>query len=426
MSCVVIVGALWGDEGKGKITDYLAHGADAIVRYQGGNNAGHTIVVGQETYKLHLVPSGILHPEKTCVLGNGVVLDPEVLIGELDALEARGISTKQLRISPRAHYILPTHKELDLRGEKAKGGAAIGTTGRGIGPAYRDKINRGGLRVGDPADPALLAQRVRAHLAEHAAELEGSGFTEALLVDHLARAYDRLKPHVADASELLNDLLDRGGRVLLEGAQGALLDIDHGTYPFVTSSSPTAGGACTGSGIGPTRIHAIVGVSKAYATRVGHGPFPTELGDETGELIRLRGQEYGTTTGRARRCGWLDMVALRYTARVNGMTHLAITKLDVLDEFEEIRLCTGYRVDGQPLRTFPSDVQTLARVEPVYESMPGWRRSTTQARDWTDLPAQAMAFIARIEQLLRVPVAIVSVGADRAATFARLAVWEGI
>ncbi len=426
MAAVVIVGAQWGDEGKGKITDYLAQGADAVVRYQGGNNAGHTIVVGPQTYKLHLVPSGILYPDKVCVLGNGVVIDPDVLLGELDALAGQGIATAGLRISSRAHFILPTHRLLDELGEKRKGKAAIGTTGRGIGPAYRDKINRSGIRLGDAGEPELLAERVKAHLEEHGAELGDQVWDHARLTAHLQAAWARLRPHITDTAVLLNDLLDRGGRVLLEGAQGALLDIDHGTYPFVTSSSPTAGGACTGSGIGPTRLKVVVGVSKAYTTRVGAGPFPTELEDEVGEGLRRRGHEFGTTTGRPRRCGWLDMVALRYAARLNGMTHLAITKLDVLDEVDEIRVCTAYRVDGEVVTHFPAAVSALARVEPVYETLPGWRRATVAARDWSDLPSRAMAFVTRLEQLLRLPVAIVSVGADRVATFARLGVWEGL
>jgi adenylosuccinate synthase len=426
MPAVIIVGAQWGDEGKGKITDYLAQGADTVVRYQGGNNAGHTIVVGPSTYKFHLIPSGILYEEKTCVLGNGVVVDPEKLIGELDALVTQKIETNRLRVSDHAHYILPTHKFLDQQSEERLGESKIGTTGRGIGPAYRDKVHRCGIRVGDPVDPARLAKRVEAHLAEHAGALSGCDWDKDRLVKYLSDAYARLAPHICNTAALLNDTLDRGGRVLLEGAQGTLLDIDHGTYPFVTSSSPTAGGACIGSGIGPTRINRVMGVAKAYATRVGSGPFPTELHDEVGKGLGARGHEFGTTTGRARRCGWLDLVALRYAVRVNGMTHLALTKLDVLDACDTLKVCVAYRVDGEELTEFPTDEGILARVEPVYETLTGWQRDTTSARTWADLPTKASAYISRIEDYVRVPVALVSIGADRQASFSRLPIWEGL
>jgi adenylosuccinate synthase len=426
MPAVVIVGAQWGDEGKGKVTDYLAKDADVVVRYQGGNNAGHTIVVGPSTYKFHLVPSGMLHRDKVCVLGNGMVIDPEVLITELDKLESEGVDTSRLRISERAHIILPSHKLLDLHAEERKGAAKIGTTGRGIGPAYRDKVNRSGVRVGDPTDAESLKRKVAQHFAEHHSEIGETDWTVERTVAYVTKAHSRLAPHVCDTSVFINERLDEGGRVLLEGAQGTLLDIDHGTYPFVTSSNPTAGGACIGAGIGPTRINVVMGVSKAYTTRVGSGPFPTELTDEAGVRMREAGREYGTTTGRPRRCGWLDLVALRYAVRVNGMTHLAITKLDVLDELDEIRVCTAYRVAGKEVEHFPADQATLDRVEPVLETLPGWKSSTQGARVWSDLPAPAISYITRIEEVLRVPVSLVSVGADRAATFARLAVWEGL
>jgi adenylosuccinate synthase len=424
MPAVVIVGAQWGDEGKGKITDYLAPAADTIVRYQGGNNAGHTVVVGESTYKFHLIPSGVLYKDKTCVLGNGVVVDPEELIGELDGLEAQGVSTANLRISDQAHYILPTHCIFDKRSEAKKGEAKIGTTGRGIGPAYRDKVQRSGIRLGDPRDPKHLRQLVAAHFEEHQADLVGVDWTIDRMVDYLVKTYKRLAPYVCNTPALINDTLDSGGRVLLEGAQGTLLDIDHGTYPFVTSSSPTAGGACIGAGIGPTRINAVVGVAKAYTTRVGAGPFPTELHDATGERLRASGHEFGTTTGRPRRCGWLDLVALRYAVRINGITHLCITKLDVLDAFEELKLCNAYRIDGKELRDFPTQIAAIEQVEPVYETMPGWGCSTSSARGWSELPAEAIAYISRIEDYLKVPVALVSVGPERTASFARLAVWE--
>ncbi len=424
MPAVVIVGAQWGDEGKGKITDYLARQADTVVRYQGGNNAGHTIVVGPTTYKFHLIPSGVLYSDKSCVLGNGVVIDPDQLISELDALVAQKIDTKNLRISDQAHFILPTHRLIDQRSEAKKGEDKIGTTGRGIGPAYRDKVHRTGVRVGDPSDPARLKKLVQAHLDEHAAELEGAGVTAEGITKDLLRAYERLKPHICNTPALINDVLDRAGRVLLEGAQGTLLDIDHGTYPFVTSSSPTAGGACIGAGIGPTRINAVMGVAKAYATRVGSGPFPTELTDESGELLRKTGHEFGTTTGRPRRCGWLDLVALRYAVRINGLTHLCITKLDVLDVFSELKICTAYKLRGHQSQDFPSHLGEVEQVEPVLETMPGWKTSIVGARRWSDLPREAIAYIALIEEYLRVPVALVSIGADRTATFSRLDVWE--
>ncbi len=424
MPAVVIVGAQWGDEGKGKVTDYLARDADVVVRYQGGNNAGHTIVVGPETYKFHLIPSGMLYEQKLCVLGNGVVVDPDQLIDELDGLKAKGVDVSRLKVSSRAHLILPTHRLLDQKSEDRKGEARIGTTGRGIGPAYRDKVIRGGIRVGDPIDPERLAEQVRAHLAEHAAELGEHDWDEGRLTRHLIKVYARLRPHICDSAAHINSRLDAGEKVLFEGAQGTLLDVDHGTYPFVTSSSPTAGGACIGAGVGPTRIGAVVGVTKAYTTRVGSGPFTTELDDAIGKKLRDQGSEYGTTTGRPRRCGWLDIVALRYAVMVNGLTHIALTKLDVLDGFEALKICTGYRVGARDCEGFPPSVRQLEQVEPVYEELPGWAEPSTAARSWSALPANAIRYISRIEELLRVPVALVSVGADRDATFARLPIWE--
>ena len=426
MPAVVIVGAQWGDEGKGKITDYLARKADTVVRYQGGNNAGHTIVVDDTTYKFHLIPSGILYDTKTCVLGNGVVVDPEVLLQELDGLKKKNIDTKPLKISDQAHYILPTHKFLDLQSEKAKGASKIGTTGRGIGPAYRDKVHRGGIRIGDAAHPDTLRKRLEAHFREHASELDECEWNVDRTLEYLTDAYAKLERYICNAPQLINDALDQGGRVLLEGAQGTLLDIDHGTYPFVTSSNPTAGGACIGAGIGPTRIDRVVGVTKAYTTRVGSGPFPTELENDLGERLRSDGHEFGTTTGRARRCGWLDLVALRYAVRVNGMTHIALTKLDVLDNFDSIGICTAYELDGKLLDHFPTDPVRFSRVKPIYEMLPGWNEKTHTARAWTDLPAHAAAYISRIEDYLRIPIALVSVGAKRADSFSRLAIWEGL
>ena len=424
MSAVVVVGAQWGDEGKGKITDYLAQDASMVVRYQGGNNAGHTIVVEDTTYKFHLIPSGILHKDKICVLGSGVVIDPEQLITEIDNLIAQGVDPSSLRLSDQAHYILPTHKVIDQRQEDGKGEARIGTTGRGIGPAYSDKIARTGIRLNAPAYPAILRKKVEQHFAEHATALQGGEWTPESMVKHLTRVHDRLKPYITSGPHLINDALDNDERVLFEGAQGTLLDIDHGTYPFVTSSNPTAGGACAASGVGPTRINRVLGIAKAYATRVGAGPFPTELEDEVGETMRTEGHEFGTTTGRSRRCGWLDLVALRYAVRVNGLTHLVVTKLDVLDKFETILICTQYKVNGEETRNFPTDANLVENLEPVYEDMAGWKSTTSELRDWDDLPPAAQQYVQKIEDYLGIPVAIVSVGPKRSATLTRIPMWE--
>jgi len=426
MPAVVIVGAQWGDEGKGKITDYLAQGADTVVRYQGGNNAGHTIVVGGSTHKFHLIPSGMLYRDKACVLGNGVVIDPDELIHEIDGLIKQGVDVSRLKVSDQAHFILPTHKQLDVQAEASKGTQKIGTTGRGIGPAYEDKVNRCGVRLGDPAHPEILRMRLAQHLARHEAELKGGDWTLERLAEHLTRVHARLAEHLTNTPAFINDHLEEGRRVLLEGAQGTLLDVDHGTYPFVTSSSPTSGGACVGAGIGPTRIDRVMGVTKAYTTRVGNGPFPTELADDPmGRALQEKGREFGTTTGRIRRCGWLDLVALRYAVRLNGMTDLAITKLDVLDGFDTLKVCTGYRIGGKVTDRFPTGIGELTALEPVYEDVPGWKGSTSQARSWEELPAEARGYLERIERYLKVPVTLLSVGADREATFERRNVWEG-
>ena len=424
MPALVVVGAQWGDEGKGKITDYLAEGADLVVRYQGGNNAGHTIVVDETTYKFHLIPSGILHQGKVCVLGSGVVIDPEQLISEIDNLITQGVDTSSLRLSDQAHYILPTHKVIDQRQEDTKGEDKIGTTGRGIGPAYRDKVGRSGIRLNDPAYPELLSKKVAQHFAEHATFLKECEWTIESTVAHLIEVHARLKPHIVSGPHLLNDALDAGKRLLFEGAQGTLLDVDHGTYPFVTSSSPTAGGACASSGVGPTRIDRVLGIVKAYTTRVGAGPFPTELTCETGALMQQKGHEFGTTTGRSRRCGWLDLVALRYAVRINGLTHLVITKLDVLDSFPSLKICTAYRVNGQTTEDFPTDANLIDSIEPVYDDVAGWETSTEEARSWEDLPEAAQKYIETLETYLGIPVAIVSVGPKRKATLTRMSLWD--
>jgi len=420
MSTVVLVGAQWGDEGKGKITDFLAEQADLVVRYQGGNNAGHTVVVDGREFKLHLIPSGILYPDKLCLIGNGVVIDPAVLIGELENLAAQGVNTDNLRISPRAHVILPYHQRLDRCEEEKKGERKIGTTCRGIGPTYTDKTSRVGIRMAELVDeeefPRLLAANLedKNRLFEHIYRCETFSVDEILPV---YREYGRvLGKYVADVSVIVNDAVTRGKRVLFEGAQGTLLDLDHGTYPYVTSSSPVAAGACLGAGIGPTRIDRVIGVAKAYVTRVGEGPFPTELKDDLGEHIRRRGGEFGTTTGRPRRCGWFDAVVLRYAARINGLDYLAVTKLDVLTGLETLRICTGYRYKGEIISEFPPTLKVLSACEPVYEELPGWSEDLSGVRRYTDLPENARRYMERLAELAGVPVAIIGVGPGREQT----------
>jgi len=413
--CVVVVGAQWGDEGKGKIVDVLAERADLVVRYQGGANAGHTVVKGDEEFILHQIPSGILHGGTRCLIGNGVVLDPETLLHEMDELTARGVQVEgRLLVSDRAHLVLPLHKLLDRASERRQ---QIGTTGRGIGPTYEDKIGRRGIRVGDLRHLGRTAELIAARteranrlLAMLEADDRASADDQIALVERLA---PRLMPLVVDAGYLTWTALRAGQRVLLEGAQGALLDVDHGTYPFVTSSNTTAGGAAIGAGIGPTAIDAVLGVVKAYTTRVGNGPLPTEADDAMGSQLRNLGAEFGATTGRPRRCGWFDAAVVRYAARVNGLTHLAVTKLDVLDTLAEIPVCTGYRVAGAAVDNVPSDVESLAHVEPVYEVLEGWRRSVSGARRLADLPPQARAYLDRLQDLAETPIAFVSVGTRR-------------
>jgi adenylosuccinate synthase len=413
--CVVVVGAQWGDEGKGKIVDVLAEQADLVVRYQGGANAGHTVVKGNDEFILHQIPSGILHEGTHCLIGNGVVLDPETLLTEMDALAARGITIDgRLKVSDRAHLVLPYHKLLDRASEKQQ---RIGTTGRGIGPAYEDKYGRRGIRVGDLRNGARLHELLRDRVAranrvlamleveERASEAEHLALVEGLA--------PRMCSLIADTGRITWDMLRDGRRVLLEGAQGALLDVDHGTYPFVTSSNTTAGGAAVGAGIGPTAIDAVLGVVKAYTTRVGNGPLPTEAQEPFAERLRTVGAEFGATTGRPRRCGWFDAVVVRYAVRVNGLTHLAVTKLDVLDAFETLPVCIGYRLDGANVDDMPGDPDALGRVEPVYETLEGWARPTTAARRLADLPPQARAYLDRLEDLAGTPIAYVSVGSRR-------------
>jgi adenylosuccinate synthase len=413
--CIVVVGAQWGDEGKGKIVDVLAERADLVVRYQGGANAGHTVVIGDEEFILHQIPSGILHAKTTCLIGNGVVLDPETLVEEMDGLVARGIALDgRFHVSDRAHLVMPYHKLLDRAADRSQN---IGTTGRGIGPAYEDKYGRRGIRAGDLLDGAALPARVREQVARANRMLGAHGVEERASADQALAALERLAPRlvplVTDTGLVAWRALRDGRRVLLEGAQGALLDVDHGTYPFVTSSSTTAGGAATGAGIGPTMIDAAVGVVKAYTTRVGNGPLPTEAQGADGDRLRELGGEYGATTGRPRRCGWFDAVVVRYAVRVNGLTDLAVTKLDVLDTFTDLPICVGYRVDGAVVDQMPADPAVLERVEPIYERLEGWGRPTSGARRLADLPAPARAYLDRLQDLAGTPIGWVSVGTRR-------------
>jgi adenylosuccinate synthase len=415
--CTVVVGAQWGDEGKGKIVDVLAADVDIVARYQGGANAGHTVDVAGDEFVLHQIPSGILHADKRCFLGNGVVLDLEQFFEELDGLQARGIDAEpRVGISGRAHLLLDYHKQLDLASEKSRGQAKIGTTGKGIGPAYEDKVARRGIRAGDLRDPDRAATLLRDAARRASDRLVAAG-AEAVDVEALvARVLElrsRLLPLITDTGREIHAALGRGESVLLEGAQGALLDIDHGTFPYVTSSNTTAAGAATGTGIGPTAIDAVLGVVKAYTTRVGSGPLPTELESEVGERLRELGGEYGATTGRPRRCGWFDAVVVRYAARVNGLTGLALTKLDVLDSFDEVRICTAYTVDGELHEDFPDDLARLERAQPVFETLPGWGEDTSGARSVEELPEAARRFMARLEELAGVPIDFVSVGTKR-------------
>jgi len=418
MSDVVIVGAQWGDEGKGKIVDVYTERAQIVARYQGGHNAGHTVVVGEETFILHLIPSGILHEGKTCVIGNGVVVSPEALVKEMETLARRGVAVEgRLFISDRAHVIMPYHVALDVAREGKSAGKAIGTTGRGIGPAYEDKAARSGIRVGDLLNPDVFRERLSDALDFKnfiLREYYGvDGFDEKEVFDSTLALAERFLPFISDTGDMLQKAIASGRNILFEGAQGSHLDVDHGTYPYVTSSSTVAGGACTGTGIGPESIDTVVGISKAYTTRVGSGPFPTELTDEMGEHIRSKGGEYGATTGRPRRCGWFDAVVVRQSARLNGMTGLVITKLDVLDGIDPIRICVGYTCQGKSYDLVPSGLQELERCCPVYEEHPGWGTLTAGCRDWEDLPDEAKSYIGRIEELTGIRVTAVSTGQER-------------
>ncbi|NJP67825.1 adenylosuccinate synthase [Streptomyces spiramenti] len=417
MPALVVLGAQWGDEGKGKATDLLGGSVDYVVRYQGGNNAGHTVVVGDQKYALHLLPSGILSPECTPVIGGGVVVDPKVLLAELAGLNNRGINTSKLLISGNAHLITPYHTSLDKVTERFLGKRKIGTTGRGIGPAYADKINRVGIRVQDLFDESILRQKVEAALDAKNQVLAKLYNRRAIAIDGVVEELlgyaPQLEPFVADTTLLLNNAIDDGKVVLFEGGQGTLLDVDHGTYPFVTSSNPTAGGACTGAGVGPTKITRVVGILKAYTTRVGAGPFPTELEDEDGEALRRIGGEFGVTTGRDRRCGWFDAVIARYATRVNGLTDFFLTKLDVLTGWERIPVCVAYEVDGKRVEELPYNQSDFHHAKPIYEYLPGWTEDITKAKSLEDLPANARAYVQALEDMSGAPISAIGVGPGR-------------
>ncbi|WP_036482568.1 adenylosuccinate synthase [Myxosarcina sp. GI1] len=417
MANVIVIGAQWGDEGKGKITDLLSRSADVVVRSQGGVNAGHTVVVRGQTFKLHLIPSGILYPNTECIIGSGTVIDPQVLIEEIDQLKALGVSVDNLYISQTAHVTMPYHRQIDRASEESRGEYKIGTTGRGIGPTYADKSERTGIRILDLMNPKHLHKQLKWTIDYKNAILEKLYNLPPLDSERIIKEYlvyaERLRSHVVDSSLKIYQAVQEKKNILFEGAQGTLLDLDHGTYPYVTSSNPIAGGACVGAGVGPTTIDRVIGVAKAYTTRVGEGPFPTELNGNIGNLLCDRGAEFGTTTGRRRRCGWFDAVIGRYAVRINGLDCLAITKLDVLDELEEIKVCVAYKIDGVICNHFPTNASAFANCEPVYKILPGWRQSTTECRSLDDLPKEALRYLQFLAEIMKVPIAIVSVGASR-------------
>ena len=422
MSNVVVVGTQWGDEGKGKVVDLLASRADLVVRFQGGNNAGHTLVVNGEQTICHLIPSGILHNNKKCLIGNGVVVDPEVLLKEIKTLTAKGVSITPgtLALSEKAHLIMPYHTALDLAREAAQGKDKIGTTGRGIGPCYEDKVGRRGIRAIDLFEPEILEEKIRSNLKEKNFLLSNYLGAETLefqpIYDQCLSMAETLKPFISNVSLEITEAIRKGDKILFEGAQGTHLDIDHGTYPFVTSSNPVSGSVCAGVGVGPDKLHHINGIVKAYTTRVGSGPFPTELLDEIGNYIQEKGAEFGATTGRRRRCGWLDLVMLKDSIRYNGLTSLSITKLDVLTGLDEIKMCVAYELNGKKVDHMPASLKSLAQCKPVYEKTPGWKDDISSARDMDHLPGEAKDYLKRIEQVTGVPLSIVSVGPMREQT----------
>lgn len=420
MATLVVVGTQWGDEGKGKITDYLAEKAEVVARYQGGNNAGHTISIAGKEFKLHLIPSGIFYPEKICVIGNGMVVNPKALVDELRYLKNNGVSTSNLRISDRAHVVMPYHIKLDELEEESKGSNKIGTTKKGIGPAYMDKAARIGIRIIDLLDPEEFSEKLKRNLEDKNRIFEKiygvDGFKFEDIYNEYLSYVNEFKEYVTDTSVVLNEAIDADKDVLFEGAQASMLDIDQGTYPYVTSSNPVAGGVCIGSGVGPTKINKVIGVVKAYSTRVGDGPFPSELLDETGQFIRETGREYGTTTGRARRVGWFDALVVRHARRVSGLDGMAITRLDILTGLKELKICTAYRYNGEILKEFPTSLKALAKCEPVYETLPGWTEDITGIRSYEELPANTRAYIEKIAEVTGVPLAIFSIGPNREQT----------
>ncbi|MBM7567912.1 adenylosuccinate synthase [Paenibacillus sacheonensis] len=420
MSTVVVVGTQWGDEGKGKITDFLADGADVVARYQGGNNAGHTIMIGNKKYKLTMIPSGIFNENKVCVIGNGMVINPSALIDEINYIHDNGFSTENLKISDRAHLIMPYHLVLDGLEEERKGDNKIGTTRKGIGPCYMDKAARNGIRVADLLDAEEFESKLRRLVTEKNQVIEQVYGGEKLDADEILGLYlgyaETLRPYVTDTSVVLNDAIDSNQRVLFEGAQGVMLDIDQGTYPYVTSSNPTAGGVCIGSGVGPSKIQQVIGVAKAYTTRVGDGPFPTELSNETGDWIREKGHEYGTVTGRPRRVGWFDTVVVRHARRVSGITGLSLNSLDVLSGLETVKICTGYKLRGEVIEHYPASLKLISECEAVYEELPGWSEDISNAKTLADLPENTRRYVERVSELTGIPIAIFSVGRNREQT----------
>jgi len=424
MPVIAVIGGQWGDEGKGKVVDLLAQKAGVVARFSGGDNAGHTVVNPYGKFRLHLVPSGIFSPDTICIIGNGVVINPPVLINEIDELNQHGVDTTRLFISDRAHLIMPYHILLDGLEEESRGGKAIGTTRKGVGPAFTDKAARLGIRSGDLLDKEALLERLRFILDHKNDVLTKIYGVSPLSLDDIYGQYcqygELLAPYIRETAIMLEEVLNRDELVLLEGAQGTLLDPDFGTYPYTTSSSPLAGGGCLGAGLGPSRISRILGVFKAYCTRVGGGPMPTELKDETGDLIRERGQEYGTTTGRPRRCGWFDAVAARFSARINGFTDVVITRLDILDTLPHLKICTAYELDGRTIDYFPASISALGRCQPICEELPGWQTLTTNIREYEQLPVEARQYIARLEELISCPVSLICVGPGREQTIVKM------
>lgn len=417
MATAMVIGTQWGDEGKGKIVDYLAQKADVVIRSQGGNNAGHTVVVNDQSFALRLLPSGILFSDKTCIIGSGVVVNPSVLLAEIDSIKARGVHISSLEISTRAHVIFPYHIRIDEEDEKLKGEAKIGTTKNGIGPCYADKVNRIGIRVGDMLDEAVFREKLKYNvtlknrLFKMYYECDGFSYEE-MLQEYLEYA-EKIRPYVRDTDYSVNYYISQGKKALFEGAQATMLDLDHGTYPFVTSSNPTSGGACVGAGVGPRKMENIVGVVKAYTTRVGAGPFPAEQINEAGEYLRNTGHEFGTVTGRPRRCGWLDTAVVKYAAMLNSLDYLAITRLDILDGLDTIKICTGYTYEGEKIEEYPASLAIMEKVQPIYETLPGWKTPISHCRNYEELPKEARAYVERISELVGVPLGIVSVGPNR-------------